>query len=119
MLPQQVLLPRENGGHHVRSWALPRQLLGADGRQLARAEAKFFPVGAEQQAAMEERWRRDAAAAAAGESSPALSVSQRWGGAGIGVSTPAAGAWAGAPAARASRSRPASAGRKERRDFTD
>jgi uncharacterized protein (TIGR00369 family) len=37
------------------------EVLGADGRQLAKAEGKFFPVSAERQAAMEERWRAEAA----------------------------------------------------------
>ena len=35
---------------------------GPDGRVLAKAEGKFFPVTAEQQSEMQERWRRDAAA---------------------------------------------------------
>jgi uncharacterized protein (TIGR00369 family) len=37
------------------------EVLGADGRQLAKAEGKFFPVSAERQAAMEKRWRAEAA----------------------------------------------------------
>jgi len=32
---------------------------GADGRLLAKAEGKFFPVTPQQQAELEERWRRD------------------------------------------------------------
>jgi uncharacterized protein (TIGR00369 family) len=38
------------------------EVLAADGRQLAKAEGKFFPVSAERQAEMEARWRRDAEA---------------------------------------------------------
>ena len=38
------------------------EVLDADGKLLAKAEGKFFPVTPEQQSAMEERWRRDAAA---------------------------------------------------------
>lgn len=41
------------------------EVAGPDGRPLARAEGKFFPVSAERQAAMEERWRREAGAGAA------------------------------------------------------
>ena len=39
------------------------EVLAADGRLLARAEGKFFPVPPETQARMEGRWRRDAAGA--------------------------------------------------------
>lgn len=39
------------------------EILGPDGRQLAKAEGKFFPVSAERQAAMEARWRREKPAA--------------------------------------------------------
>jgi uncharacterized protein (TIGR00369 family) len=35
------------------------EVLGADGRQLAKAEGKFFPLPPEKQAEMERRWRRD------------------------------------------------------------
>jgi uncharacterized protein (TIGR00369 family) len=35
------------------------EVQSADGRLLAKAEGKFFPVPAEQQAALEERWRAD------------------------------------------------------------
>jgi uncharacterized protein (TIGR00369 family) len=35
------------------------EVRGADGKLLAKAEGKFFPVPAEQQVAMEERWRAD------------------------------------------------------------
>jgi len=38
------------------------EVLAEDGTLLAKAEGKFFPVTAEQQIAMEERWRRDAEA---------------------------------------------------------
>ena len=38
------------------------EVRGPAGALLAKAEGKFFPVSAEQQAGMEERWRRDAAA---------------------------------------------------------
>jgi len=37
-------------------------VLAADGRQLAKAEGKFFPVSAQAQVEMQERWRRDAEA---------------------------------------------------------
>jgi uncharacterized protein (TIGR00369 family) len=37
------------------------EVLDTDGRQLAKADGKFFPVSAEQQAAMEERWREETA----------------------------------------------------------
>ncbi|HEY5999085.1 MAG TPA: PaaI family thioesterase [bacterium] len=39
------------------------EIVAADGRQVAKAEGKFFRVSPERQAAMEERWRQDAAAA--------------------------------------------------------
>ena len=39
------------------------EVLGADGRQLAKTEGKFFPVPPGKQAEMEERWRREAPAA--------------------------------------------------------
>ena len=38
------------------------EVRGPEGKLLAKAEGKFFPVSAEQQAEMEERWRRDAEA---------------------------------------------------------
>ena len=48
------------------------EVRGPEGKLLAKAEGKFFPVTAEQQAAMEERWRRDAEALGhAGEGPPA------------------------------------------------
>jgi uncharacterized protein (TIGR00369 family) len=37
------------------------EILAADGRQLAKAEGKFFPVSADKQAEMETRWRRETA----------------------------------------------------------
>ena len=68
-VPGDEILARGEVAEDRRRYLLCRgEILGADGRQLARAEAKFFPVGAEQLAAMEERWRRDVAAAAVGES---------------------------------------------------
>ena len=36
------------------------EVLDADGKLLAKAEGKFFPVTPEQQAEMQERWRQDA-----------------------------------------------------------
>jgi uncharacterized protein (TIGR00369 family) len=38
------------------------EVQGPEGKILAKAEGKFFPVTAEQQSEMQERWRRDAAA---------------------------------------------------------
>jgi uncharacterized protein (TIGR00369 family) len=44
------------------------EILGADGRQLAKAEGKFFAVPADTQAQMEARWRKETGAG--GGSSP-------------------------------------------------
>ena len=61
--PGDEILARGEVAEDRRRYLLCRgEVLGPDGRQLAKAEGKFFPVSAERQAAMEERWRAEAAA---------------------------------------------------------
>jgi len=61
--PGEEILAWGRIGEDKRRYLLCRgEVLAADGRPLAKAEGKFFPVPPEKQAEMEERWRRDAAA---------------------------------------------------------
>jgi uncharacterized protein (TIGR00369 family) len=67
--PGEEILARGEIAEDRRRYLVCRgEVLAADGRQLAKAEGKFFPVGAAKQAEMEERWRREAAVDPAGPS---------------------------------------------------
>lgn len=60
-VPGDEILARGEVAENKRRYLLCRgEILAADGRQLAKAEGKFFAVPPEKQAEMEERWRRDA-----------------------------------------------------------
>ena len=61
--PGDEILARGEIAEDKRRYLVCRgEVLGTDGKVLAKAEGKFFPVTPEMQAEMEERWRRDAAA---------------------------------------------------------
>jgi len=62
-VPETEILARGEIAADKRRYLVCRgEVRGADGKTLAKAEGKFFPVTPEKQAEMEERWRRDAAA---------------------------------------------------------
>jgi uncharacterized protein (TIGR00369 family) len=62
-VPGEEILAHGEIGEDKRRYLLCRgEVRAANGRLLAKAEGKFFPVPPEMQAEMEERWRRDAAA---------------------------------------------------------
>lgn len=64
-VPGGEILARGEIAEDKRRYLICRgEVLDADGKILAKAEGKFFPVPPDQQADMEERWRRDAAALA-------------------------------------------------------
>lgn len=59
-VPGQEILARGEIAEDRRRFLVCRgEVLAADGRQLAKAEGKFFAVSAAKQAEMEERWRRE------------------------------------------------------------
>ena len=60
--PGEEILARGEIAEDRRRFLVCRgEVLAADGRQLAKAEGKFFAVSAAKQAEMEERWRREVA----------------------------------------------------------
>ena len=62
-VPGDEIVARGEIAEDKRRYLLCRgEVLAADGRLLAKAEGKFFPVPADKQAQMEERWRRETAA---------------------------------------------------------
>ena len=62
-VPGDEILARGEIAEDKRRYLVCRgEVLGADGRVLAKSEGKFFPVTPEKQAEMEERWRLDTAA---------------------------------------------------------
>jgi uncharacterized protein (TIGR00369 family) len=67
-VPGEEILARGEIAEDKRRYLVCRgEVLAADGRQLAKAEGKFFAVSPAKQAEMEERWRREAASAAEGQ----------------------------------------------------
>ena len=68
-VPGEEILARGEIAEDKRRFLVCRgEVLAADGRQLAKAEGKYFAVSPGKQAEMEELWRRDAVAA--GEAPP-------------------------------------------------
>ena len=62
-VPGEEIIARGEIAEDKRRYLLCRgEVQGAQGKILAKAEGKFFPVTPGQQSEMEERWRRDAAA---------------------------------------------------------
>ncbi len=62
-VPGEEIVARGEVAEDRRRYLVCRgEVLAADGRLLAKAEGKFFPVPPETQALMQERWRREAAA---------------------------------------------------------
>jgi uncharacterized protein (TIGR00369 family) len=71
-VPGDEILARGEIAEDRRRYLLCRgEVLDAGGRLLAKAEGKFFPVPAERQAEMEERWRREAERPAGAPGDPA------------------------------------------------
>jgi acyl-coenzyme A thioesterase PaaI-like protein len=61
-VPGEEIVARGEIAEDKRRYLLCRgEVVSADGRQLVKAEGKFFAVPAEKQAEMEERWRRETA----------------------------------------------------------